>query len=247
MSLRANCIIRWLSEQELGNKRYISAAVALLLLVGAARIALTYRRTAQCFDAPASIAAGVEWFDRGTYTIDPIYPPMPRITIGLPLYFSGEWYPNFAADDSHGHNYNDAGNSILYRDGHHLRNLSLSRLGVLPFFLIAGILVFLWTRDEFGPLAAVMAVALFTTLLQSSRIPDLLTRTYPLLVSSLRRCMHLRSGLKRPTVCRPSGWESRSDLPPYRISPHCSSCLPVDWQFCCANGFALPRPQAHPF
>ncbi|MDP9160783.1 MAG: glycosyltransferase family 39 protein [Acidobacteriota bacterium] len=115
-------------------------------------------------DEPASVAAGVEWFDRGTYTIDPIHPPLPRILIGLPLYLFGERYPEFAADDPHGHNYNDVGNSVLYGDAHYLRNLTLARIGVLPFFLVAGILTFLWARDEFGTLAAVMAVALFTTL-----------------------------------------------------------------------------------
>ena len=60
--------------------------------------------------------------------------------------------------------YNDVGNAILYNSGHYLRNLKLARLGVLPFFLLATAIVFLWARREYGDLAAVMAAALFTTL-----------------------------------------------------------------------------------
>ncbi len=37
-------------------------------------------------------------------------------------------------------------------------------MGVLPFFLLATAIVFVWARREYGDLAAVMAVALFTTL-----------------------------------------------------------------------------------
>ena len=143
----------------------LSTVVAIsFLLFGVVRISLTYRSTAPCFDEPASVAAGVEWFDRGTYTVDPIHPPLPRIAIGLPLYLEGERYPAFSPGDPRGHNYNDVGNRILYGDGHYLRNLILARCGVLPFFLLAGLLVFIWTRDEFGNPAALAATALFTTL-----------------------------------------------------------------------------------
>lgn len=56
------------------------------------------------------------------------------------------------------------GNSVLYDDQHYLRNLSLARAAVLPFFVLAVGLVFFWTRQEFGEFAGAMAALLFSTL-----------------------------------------------------------------------------------
>ncbi len=56
------------------------------------------------------------------------------------------------------------GNSILYAGGRYDRNLALARLGVLPFFLLATLVVFAWARRLGGAPAAVCAVLLFTTL-----------------------------------------------------------------------------------
>ena len=56
------------------------------------------------------------------------------------------------------------GNSILYAGGRYDRNLALARLGVLPFFLLATLVVFAWARRIGGAADAVGAVLLFTTL-----------------------------------------------------------------------------------
>jgi hypothetical protein len=140
------------------------AAVALLLLTGVVHIVLTYRSTSQGFDEPCHVAAGIEWLAKGTYTLDPVHPPLSRDAIGLPLYLAGERFPKFSSGDPRIHNYNDVGNSILYGDGHYLRNLSLARSGVLPFFILEALLVFLWAREEFGDFAALAAAALVSSL-----------------------------------------------------------------------------------
>ena len=89
---------------------------------------------------------------------------MSRIAIGLPLYLAGERFPKWSPDDPRSHNYNDIGDSILYDHGHYLRNLSLARSAILPFFAITAVVVFLWTRREFGDFAGLAAAVLFTTL-----------------------------------------------------------------------------------
>ena len=129
-----------------------------------ARILLTYKVTAQGFDEPCHIAAAIEFLDKGTYTLDPVHPPLTRIAIGIPLYLAGERFPHWPASDARIRNYNDVGNSVLFDDGHYLRNLSLARSAILPFFVLGVILVFLWTRQEFGDLSGAMAALLFTTL-----------------------------------------------------------------------------------
>ena len=146
------------------RKRYVALAVALLILIAVVRVLLTYKVTAQGFDEPCHVAAAIELLDKGTYTLDPVHPPLSRIAIGVPLYLAGERFPQWPASDPRIRNYNDVGNSVLYDDGHYVRNLSLARSAMLPFFAVAGVLVFLWTRREFGAFAGVMAALLFTTL-----------------------------------------------------------------------------------
>jgi hypothetical protein len=148
----------------LNRKPYVALAIAFLILIAVGRIFLTYKVTPQGFDEPCHVAAAIELLDKGTYTLDPVHPPLSRIAIGIPLYLAGERFPHWPASDPRLGNYNDVGNSVLFDDGHYVRNLALARSAILPFFALAGVLVFLWTRREFGEFAGVMAVLLFTTL-----------------------------------------------------------------------------------
>jgi hypothetical protein len=142
----------------------VIVGVVLLALVAVVRIALTHPDTAQAFDEPCHVAAAIEYLDRHTYALDPVHPPLSRIAIGLPLMLAGERFPSWPASDPRLRNYNDVGNGILYGDGHYSRNLWLARSAIVPFFLITELLVFIWTRREFGDVAALAAVFLFTTL-----------------------------------------------------------------------------------
>ena len=144
--------------------RYLAAVAALMALVAVWRVVSTYRETAQAFDEACHISSAMELIDKGTYTLDPYNTPLARIGIGLPLYFAGERYPQLSPDDPDSHNYHYVGNKILNEDGHYRRNLVLARAGVLPFLLLACVVVFLWARDEYGSFAALAAVGLFTTL-----------------------------------------------------------------------------------
>ena len=145
------------------RKRYVAVELLFLVLIAVTRILLTYKITAQGFDEPCHVAAAIELLDRGTYTLDPVHPPLSRIAIGIPLYLAGERFPNWLASDPRIRNYIEVGNSVLYDDGHYLRNLSLARAAVLPFFVLSVGLVFLWTRRQFGEFAGAMAALLFST------------------------------------------------------------------------------------
>jgi 4-amino-4-deoxy-L-arabinose transferase-like glycosyltransferase len=145
------------------HRTFATTAAVLLTLVALCRIVATYRVTSVAWDEPCHIAAGLEWIDKGTYTLDPIHPPLSRTAIGLPLYLAGERIPSFPDGTLRGHNYYEVGTKILYDSGHYFRNLTLARAGVLPFFILLTALVFYWARALFGDLAAVVAVALFTT------------------------------------------------------------------------------------
>ena len=146
------------------STRRLSIALSIFfVLIAIVRICFTYSQTAQAFDEPCHVAAGIEFLDKKTYSLDPVHPPLSRIAIALPLYLAGERYPHLPADDPKSDNYNVVGNHILYDSGHLRRNLTLARLGVLPFFVLGATIVFLWTLRIAGDRSAILAVFLYTT------------------------------------------------------------------------------------
>src|SRR5574341_1470572 len=136
---------------------YLYLALALLMVIGLIRIFSTYRVFWQTWDEPSHIAAGMEWLDAGKYTYDQMHPPLPRVMCALGLYLDGV--------RSTGLDYRThEGNNLLHYNDAYERNLILARLGVLPFFVIATLVVWIWARLYFGGLTALLSVILFTTL-----------------------------------------------------------------------------------
>ena len=81
------------------RNHYVVPAVVFLIGVGIVRILLSYSVTAQAFDEPCHVAAAIELLDKGTYTLDPVHPPLTRIAIGIPLYLAGARFPDWPASD----------------------------------------------------------------------------------------------------------------------------------------------------
>jgi 4-amino-4-deoxy-L-arabinose transferase-like glycosyltransferase len=99
----------------------------------------------------------MEWLDEGRYTYEPLHPPLARVMVALG--------PRLAGIRSAGQdNVWLEGNAILYAGGKYARNLALARLGVLPFFILASLVVFAWARRLGGAACGVGAVLMFTTL-----------------------------------------------------------------------------------
>ena len=129
----------------------------MCLLIGTLRIVATYRVFSQTWDEPAHVAAGMEWLDRGRYTYEPLHPPLARVATAIGPRLAGirsAGLPNVWLE----------GNSILYAGHRYDRNLTLARLGILPFFLLATFVVYLWAFRLGGAWAAGCATILFTTL-----------------------------------------------------------------------------------
>lgn len=148
----------------MASRLHFSAGIcALLVAIAIGRIGFSYGHTAQTFDEPCHVSAGIEFLDKNSYTLDPVHPPLSRIAIALPVYWAGERYPNLPDSDPGSHNYNVVGNHILYDSGHFRRNLNLARMGVLPFFILGAVIVYLWTAHIAGEWSALFAVLLYTT------------------------------------------------------------------------------------
>jgi hypothetical protein len=130
-----------------------SALIAIAVL----RIFSTYRVFNQTYDEPISVATGMEWLDRGVYEYDQKHPPLGRIATALALYVRGGRSSGQA----------DArweGNAILGNRGVYWRNLTLARLGTLPFFVLACCAVWAWAAWAWGYEAGLLAVAFLSTL-----------------------------------------------------------------------------------
>jgi len=133
------------------------AVFALLLSVGVGRIILTYQTISQTSDEATHLAAGMEWLDQGTYHYEHDHPPLARVAAAILPFLDGSRSIGLPGMSSEG-------NAILHARNSYSRTLSLARLGILPFFLMAATFVWFWSRNLFGTPTAVLATALFTTL-----------------------------------------------------------------------------------
>jgi 4-amino-4-deoxy-L-arabinose transferase-like glycosyltransferase len=135
----------------------IALLLALLTLVALLRVASTWRVYTPTFDEPAHIAAGMEWLDRGAYRYEEMHPPLARVAVAL-----GPWLDGLHSEGQTG--IWREGNAILNQRGDQARALALARAGVLPFLLLASLVVFAWTRSLAGDAAGLLAVLAFTML-----------------------------------------------------------------------------------
>ncbi len=132
-------------------------AVVLLTALALVRIVSTYRVFNQIMDEPFHLGCGMEWLQKGTYTLEPLHPPLARVAVALLPYLSGlriEESPQSWIE----------GNRVLYARPNYLGTLALARFGTLPFFLLAVGSLWWLARELFSELTAVASVLLFTLL-----------------------------------------------------------------------------------
>ncbi|MGA3095251.1 MAG: phospholipid carrier-dependent glycosyltransferase [Bryobacteraceae bacterium] len=133
-----------------------------LTMIATVRIVSTYRVFTHTFDEPAHIACGMEYLDKGVYKLEPQHPPLARLAAALGPYLAGIRSSGFL---QHGpFEMNDEGLTVLYHEHRYERNLALARLGILPFFWVACLVIYRWGRRWFDPVVAVGALFLFSFL-----------------------------------------------------------------------------------
>jgi hypothetical protein len=146
----------------------VSLVICVILTAFAIfRIVAANSSISVAYDEPAHIACGMEWLDKGTFTLEPLHPPLARIAAAIGPYLAGARLPQVQMISDPAGDWYDiypAGNEILSTHDRYAHNLALARLGEIPFFLLGVSLVFLWTRDLYGPRGALIAVLLYTTL-----------------------------------------------------------------------------------
>ncbi|HEY3444025.1 MAG TPA: glycosyltransferase family 39 protein [Paludibaculum sp.] len=134
------------------NARWI---FVLLVVIALVRIIYTYQAVAQTVDETPNIACGMQWLDQGRYDMGPFHPPLARAAIAVGPYLYGMRSQGLADRWKEG-------NAILHSRGKYAVALTLARVGVLPFFVLAAVCVWLWGRRLLGEAGGLAAVFIFT-------------------------------------------------------------------------------------
>ncbi|MGA2271508.1 MAG: glycosyltransferase family 39 protein [Bryobacteraceae bacterium] len=128
-----------------------------LIAIAAIRVAATWPEMSITFDEPAHLACGLQYLAQHVYLYEPQHPPLARAMAALGPYLDGARLldaPNMILE----------GVAVFYHGGHTGRTLALARLGILPFFVLACLVVYFWARRYFGNPPALIATGLFTLL-----------------------------------------------------------------------------------
>ena len=144
----------------MANRKHIWILI-LLISIGVARVAATYGTLNSTSDEPAHVDSGMEVLQFGSYNYELQHPPLARIAVAIGPYLAGSREKTHRNVETEGFMtvFQD-GNEILYADGQYWRNLTLARLGVLPFFVLLCVVTCAWSRRWFSPTAGLWAVGL---------------------------------------------------------------------------------------
>lgn len=132
-----------------------AVVAALLIAIGAIRMATTWRVFSVTNDEATHLGAGLEMYEFHRYTLQSENPPLPRVIYAAVPWFGGMRF------DPHG-TFTDQIHSVFYGHGDYRANLFRGRAGTAVFFIIAAIAVFFAARDALGDTGALAATFLFT-------------------------------------------------------------------------------------
>ena len=147
-------------------ERHARSAALVLILIASLRIVSTYTVFNHTSDEPNHVACGMEWLDKGNYTYEAQHPPLARVAAALGPFLLG--IRSQGSPKPNSLEVPQEGTKILYRDRHYELTLALARLGTLPFFWIACLVMYWWGQRYFGatgcPLGPVVTVFFFSFL-----------------------------------------------------------------------------------
>jgi hypothetical protein len=133
--------------------------LALIILIACLLAAGCWRVYSNTWDEPEHLAAGIELLDRGKYEYDTEHPPLARVFLAVGPYVTGAH--SYGTPPPEG---TPEGLHILYAKGAYWRDLTLARLGMLPFLALLLTATWLWARRLLpSEGAALLAVVLLVS------------------------------------------------------------------------------------
>jgi hypothetical protein len=128
-----------------------------LIAIACARIISTYNALSFTVDEPEHFAAGLEYVANHVYRLQTQHAPLSRAFQAVGPYLAGARPTGLTVPSEESY-------SILSRVGNINRTIFLMRLGNLPFFVLACLVVCGWAWHTFGKPVAAVATGLFTLL-----------------------------------------------------------------------------------
>lgn len=149
--------------------RLLLVGALLLALLGTGLVVSSYRHLSVTIDEPNHLAAGLEWWQMGTYRLWRENPPLARIAVALGPHAAGLRLPwNERIERRYLQREENAwtlGTRALYGSGRPAAHLTRARLGNLPFFWLLLAMAGIWAyRYGRGLAAALLAIGFLATL-----------------------------------------------------------------------------------
>ena len=136
------------------EKRALAIALCCIA-VGGLRIVATYSQLGLTYDEPQHLACGLEYLAKHVYRYETQHPPLARAMMALLPYLDG-------ARPAGNPDRDFEGVGLVIHSSNPDAFVIRMRAGILPFFFLASMVVFFWTRHTFGAPAAALATLLFT-------------------------------------------------------------------------------------
>lgn len=136
----------------------------VFIAIGILRISAGYSIFTQTNDEIAHLGAGMELLDLHRFDYETKHPPLPRMMIAALPYLDGlsPSKEEYARHPGYLGMW-EIGDSILYKNNNYFHNLTLARMGILPFYVIAILTLWAWAKRFYNTRTAVIATLLFST------------------------------------------------------------------------------------
>jgi len=135
--------------------KYAIILALSLVAIASARIWSTYSVFSLTVDEPGHFACGLEYLQKHIYQYETQHPPLGRAMAALGPFLAGSRLRGLA-------DRNKEGVEVIRHSADRDRTVTLMRLGILPFFWLACLVIFVWAARDFGKPVAVLATGLFT-------------------------------------------------------------------------------------
>ncbi len=153
------------ASARIGRRGLAMAGVTALLLCFAAQAVLSMRQKAVTVDEIMYIAAGYYHLRTGDFELNMTNPPLMKVVAGLPLLLLDPSLPALAGDPSDWTAIEEwqYARRFLYENTIDAdRLLFVARLPFVALGMLLGLLVFLWSRELYGPIAGLVSLTLYS-------------------------------------------------------------------------------------
>jgi Dolichyl-phosphate-mannose-protein mannosyltransferase len=142
------------------TKRWVSAAVLVLLALQAAQVVFMIHRESLTWDEDDHMFAGYMMWKTGDYGLNPEHPPLVKLLATLPLLGEKLWIPPLQGREFKSEAYLDGRDWLARNDGASQRLVFRMRLVAGLLALGLSLVIFFAAREWFGTPAALIALTL---------------------------------------------------------------------------------------